>query len=1596
MKHPTQRILWRITLCRCLLVCGLALCLSKVALAQEAEQPADPAKRVTAQKPVAQDIEVRPGEQQRQPKRRGEGTGRGNPFDLLRQLFRGNETPAPDADANENDDSDMSRAAHRKLRAGAPHDTETERQLRKAATLMEEGNWDLAMDLLQRQLDRSDDVSILLNDGNLVTARRQATRMLAEIPEEFRERYRLQYGDIAAQKLSAAIAANDLDEISEVANRYFHTPAGHEAANHVGTWHFDRGEFGMAALWFAQLLEARAKVAEDAKWRMKAALAYRQAGQLSDSEEILKEISSTGDAQLQLGGEEIDPNHWMLERGSPVTSIPPQLTEWPLFFGTPQRTGTATGGEPLLIPKWHEPLSHSHAIQQLTENLLDDLADQNMAPIPAWMPLMVDGKVIFRTLRGVLVVDAQTGRRLWETDVEQSPESALTGQAATQNAQDARQQMRFNANGLLNRYAYATAERHPLAGLLFANGTYGIISSDGEQLFVVEDHAVLSQQQVNSRIVARVDLNETSASATSNRVVAYDLSSGRPIWSVGGEKMNEPFDPPLAGFYFNGVPVREGEELFLVGEQSNEIRLFAVDPHTGAERWNQLVAIADEKIEADPFRRNWTSQVAVGEGVVVCPTTVGWLVGIDRLNHTALWAHRYRQPDLHAETERRSGSIADEQFNKRWCTSAPVISGNRVVFSPSEEPKLVCLDLFNGQVHWEKEKENFLYLAGVFGDCVLLVGSDSVAALSLKDGSNLWPPIQLSREDGPPTGVGVAVGEKYYLPLQDGQLWTIDLAKGAVVTRTYLPESEASLGNLAMYRGMLLSLNPLGVTSFEQRETVEKEIRDRKAVDPLDVPALLRESDLQLLARDYKATLETLKKVDRSRVPAESNARYLSSMRTALEAAIRGDLAGGADEVETLTSIAETEDQRLEARRLAAQRFLARKEHLAAFDVLWELAQTDASQFVVADETRVRLDAWLAGQFANLWRDLSDVERSELDGRLTRYAEQLPDSERAKRELFVLLFAFRPVAWHIEQQLVETYAKDGHFARAEQILLRRSAESDPAVAAAAIERLVRLTGEFNLAADADFYARRLEENFAQVKLPSGLTAGEHVAQLRREGTIGDADRPALADWKMNELKISRTGTAYNSQSPQPLDFEDSQLPSFQRYAFEVDQQRQRLTILDRTDDSVYWMEALRGGATSSREPVWAKAVGHRLIVQHRDIVHCISPVEREVLWTAPIDVRGRNNEFYRTATQRPAVSMRGGSAILSHSSILEQASHGGMTAIANNSYVCVHGRRQISVLDTETGAIRWTRTGIPQHSLVVGNSHTLFVVPPDRTESYALRASDGLRLDIADLGNILPRSIWLGDEGLLTIDVDSVREADGASDRETIARLFDPISNVEHWKRTWKGRTHLSLLDDGRLAVLDAKSQLELIEPQFGRGQVFEALPEELVKVRADMYVVADPQQVYLIVNRPRPRGEFHTAYYSQELPTIRVNGTLIALDVATGKKLWHRSIPAQGMIRSGLEQSPILLFTVRQSQTFKQTQYWRMNLFALDKRTGKPLLEEPTNGNYMFQALQVSASGRYVELITNNQHIRLSASSGSTAAIEAPMPPAEKEKILD
>ncbi|MBW3539024.1 MAG: PQQ-like beta-propeller repeat protein [Planctomycetes bacterium] len=1569
---------------------------------------------------------------------------------LIRNIFKPAEKPAgriiPDnggampaeggeAADDKNQPINGDRTARDRIDARAPHDPEHAKLLRRAASSIETATrtdnateWKRAMDVLQYVLERPEDSVIRLTNGKLSSVRLEANRMLGGLPARLLENYRTVYGGKAEQLLDEAQQHSDVAGIVEVATRYFHTAAGYEASNMLGAMHYDRGEFGMATYWFSQLLAAKAPQTRGAGWQLRAASAFRQAGDATQSREMMTQVASAG-SPLQLGGKPVSPQEWLAAVGPLESIAAPLLSEWPMYLGTPLRTGRSVGGEPLLLPRWTEPLTYNRQVQEQLEMLVEDITDQGRATVPTFVPLFVDGKIIFRTLRSVMVADAESGRPLWETREDVSAEKMLSGQAPRQTEY----MNRFGGGPvqMVSEYSGGNGENHQLASLMFLDGTYGFLSSDGQRLYTLEDHAIMLGNPQNYwggwwNPAAIVDPYRRDRK--SNRLVAYDLDTGRPLWAVGGQMMDEPFDLRLAGYYFYGTPTPDGGELFVVGEKDSEIRLFSLDPETGRPNWSQLVAYSDAEIEKDLGRRWWTAQVSVSGGMIVCPTTVGWLVAVDRLNHSVVWAQRFAKVQKGQEQQHRgreqNNMVQMMPLNQRWCPSAPIIAGSRVLFTPPEEQVIECLNLYDGERLWQKPKDSFLYVAGVFGDKAVFVGTDKVEALSLENGSSVWT-LSIPVEEGRPNGYGVAVEDRYYLPLSTGQLWAIDPQKGEVLRKSFLREPEQSLGNLGMYRGMLVSLTPTGVTSFEQREAVETRIAERKTKDPHDAWALIREADIHLLNREHPQALESLRQVRPEEVAGDAAAdlreRYREGTVDSLAAIIRSDLAAHDAAMDELASFAQSAEEKLLVRRLRALRLVARRQFSEAFDLYLELAAEDGSQIIergdspvpsanggaqatpvtpsvavsehalpspriregtaagpsVTGSVTLRLDRWLAGQLQDLWEQAPEDVRRDLEARIAKRFEQAKEGSMDDRRRAVLLFGFHPHALELERMLVEDHATRGEFTEAENRLLRLAHSSDRRIAAAALERLARLLVRFDLSDDAGWYYRLLEARYGDVELEGGRTAGRLVAELREAGQLPTMDDRPARPWGDFDMKIESRGggRSYNNSPTQELDPGSWRLPFFREYRFLYHPSQQHLAVHDADDHSLNWLLPLRTAAQSSQGNfVGNETSGHQMFLLHEDVVHSVSPVERRVLWTRPLGTRGRAGGFYRAPSRRNVPQMQQGTSLGAGSSLSQQAVTQGMMAVANARYVCTYGRREFHVIDALTGELLWTKGGIPVGTQVYGTEDTVFVIPRgDYGQTLALRALDGKQLDMPRAGELLAKAVRVSHEGIVVMDSSAARSLLGLTRRKTSVKLVEPVTGNERWKVEFPTGAYFALLDDARLAAIDADGKFSTLDLVTGESQPLGQVPAGDLKNRSSLYVIGDDDAVYLVVNQRRSGSR--SFGYSSSLPSFEVNGQIVAFDRRAGKLAWKARVDNKRLVYSELNHSPVLLLVAQMYERNNVFSMWRNDILVLDKVTGRRLVEQSSLSNYSgFNWMTLNLADRFLELRTYNFLVRLTA----------------------
>src|SRR6185503_13024 len=141
---------------------------------------------------------------------------------------------------------------------------------------------------------------------------------------------------------------------------------------------------------------------------------------------------------------------------------------------------------------------------------------------------------------------------------------------------------------------------------IWQDHTFGEVSSDGRQVYVIDDLGFAPLPNVNQTPVfigrGGRGIPNPGTAKPYNLLVALDLAKqGYQVWAVGGTTGD---NPALAGAFFLGAPLPVGDQVYALAEFSGEIRLLCLDARTGNLEWKQpLATIENFSITNDPSRR---------------------------------------------------------------------------------------------------------------------------------------------------------------------------------------------------------------------------------------------------------------------------------------------------------------------------------------------------------------------------------------------------------------------------------------------------------------------------------------------------------------------------------------------------------------------------------------------------------------------------------------------------------------------------------------------------------------------------------------------------------------------------------------------------------------------------------------------------------------------------------------------------------------------------------------------------------------------------------------------------------------------------------
>jgi outer membrane protein assembly factor BamB/tetratricopeptide (TPR) repeat protein len=960
-----------------------------------------------------------------------------------------------------------------------PEDRDSREQLRAVMDYLEKTNvpWDVVTSTAQRLLDSRSDSFFNLRDaksgketGTRVSVKAKINDLLGTLPKEGRQVYELNYGPPAEALLKKAILAGyDKLLLAEVSQRYFHSKPGAQAAILLANMDLESGNYIEAAYGFQRIL-VRSDAEEILTPRIlfKAAIAFKRAGDIRQLDQVStlltkieKRIPREG---LAIGRRTLSAEELKQELDRPFvlsTSLGDGLVN--MRYGNLTRNGRGQAGTPFLEPSKTSPVNlrsedrtaYDWINQQLEMSFRSIDNNKRQLSLPGFFPLTTKDFIIYRTYDGVYALAARDGLQ-YDGETKQVGDicwgmSGVSGSIykLLNSSSDSQTSQTTKSN-------WNSHWQRQMPGLLFENAMLGSMSHDGVFVYYLEDSAVPPPQQQLSQNFPQPGLPQVNSTSNESSVlVAVNLQEGQRIWSLGGpedQPMTEQEEEKItdtsrltAGAIFLGAPLPLNGRLYVLYERKGQLKVMCLDPNnlvpksqgvgnTPALVWVQNLGAPSTRVGLDSLRRIQPCYLSFADGVLVCPTNSGAVIGVDINARSLLWARYYgtTQPAQAVDPNLPPGVVIRGGFGRtnfqptaiaspweRWRAPAPIIVGNKVVHAAYDSDNIQCLNLRTGEVLWSARREkDDLFVAGVFENKVVVVGRESVKAYDLNGGENgkasiVWQSLRI----GTPSGHGAAgLDGLYYLPMvgnpdnkdsKDPQVWAIDVNTGLVKSKTSFrkkavgglrdsalrADARNAIGNLLFHDGKLISQSATELSIFPLIELKRQEMTRRLLANPNDPEGLFDRGELSLENGDIAQAVADFKTAQKHNPSDLLQKKLREKLYTAYTEMLRADFAASEsilNEYEALCEVPIDSEDPSQKQRLMDEQIRRRGLYLSllakgrekqgkvleAFKAYRAFAGLgDNKQLVsIFDEpsTEMRPDVWARGRIDSMIRNLKD------------------------------------------------------------------------------------------------------------------------------------------------------------------------------------------------------------------------------------------------------------------------------------------------------------------------------------------------------------------------------------------------------------------------------------------------------------------------------------------------------------------------------------------------------------------------------------------------------------------------------------------------
>jgi outer membrane protein assembly factor BamB/tetratricopeptide (TPR) repeat protein len=1560
-----------------------------------------------------------------------------------------------------------------------PTDPKAKRKLQAVEDYVQSEDWQAVARSIQELLDLPQDVfaqrTVKGPDGKpvetLVAVRAAADRLLAGLPDKGRAAYAAMYDEKAAELLARARKESDRRLLAEVSRRYLYTKAGPEAAEQLATELLKDGDLTVAVAMFDRLVQRVGLDKLGPLTLYQAARAFHHGGTREDrenEEKVWKQLRAKVPGGLRIDGRDRNLKELEDDLRKQAKAPPSKVVGWPMAGGTPSRDGQGRGGTPFLQAEWRATLfgPDSNQVKDWIyagpSSAVKRLENVGQPIIPAAVPVAVAIRdprdatkqklvLVYRCYDSVHTSEVRAGKLQWVSPSLWSLEKMLRDPQKQQS---------------VTTWVTQFKDQFNKPGVLLENSTIGTMSADAGRVYFIDDLAVPppSQQQFDPRFGGFPNPGAGQAAfppaidagVRGNRLMCVDISGGKLLWQLPETPPPDEATPPnfkhdFRDSYFPGPPLCLGGKLYFLNEKNQEIRLVCFDPGKLPARptekdkddavvWVQPLGTAKEKMLADYGRRLNAAHIAYGEGILVCPTNAGVLLGVDLLTHSLVWAHAYGDapaapavPAVPARARVLPGNMQPGRpTSGDWKASPPVIAEGKVVFTAPDGPDLKCLNLRNGAEVWKvKRGDNDVYLGGVYAGRVVVVGKKDVRALGLDDGRELW-----RLPTGMPSGRGVASDNVYYLPLKEAMfsdkekgpgIFAIDVEKGRIVARTRSkgernarPEAP---GNLVFFDGHLIAQSATEVVAYPLLKVKLEQMNELLRKNANDPVGLFERGELRLDAGDPAGAVADLHAALKNNPPAEVKPRAEAALFDAMTELLQRDFGNGEkylDEYRRLCTVApanpaqaaeaakETQRRRANLLYLLARGRESQGKLGEALDNYLEFGSLPAAQdelLSVLDEpaVRVRPDVWARGRIKALMERATPDQRKVLEKAIAdKWADVKEGRDVEKLRHFVTLFGSATADGKegrllLAERLAERAGK-ADLIDAELQLQKLADDRDPAVAARALDGLARLYTRKGLLKDAYRYYRLLKMRFPDTPVRDGRTGAQLFEDIATDKRflpyVGDPDlvmgRP--------RFKVTEELGRNFPQQPQSMLFTfeplSEPLPSLNDYRVAVNYNTNQLKLVDRRTGAEemseplqehfqLFLNSLASGGIFPKSPRFGyQSVGHLIVVNLGLYLAAIDTVNHKVLWQKGLlGTQG-------TGGGQPYLNPDGwGLELLFPPNDRQPIAQGGPVEA---NYVCLQTRDGLMALDPLTGKTLWTRGDVPLRCRLFGDDRHVYLVELDPSgmpsSTRAFRAQDGSSVPVPNFAALYQKRQRAVGRELLVADTNP---------SGVTLRLYDVQTGKDLWAQTFEpGSVVLRSEGPDLTGVVAPNGRVTVVDLRLRKVMLSAIVDPAHVKNVQQAHLLADAQSVYVafhVANPNAPWGVMTNLQPNTGLRGITVSGFMYVFDRRTGKIRWRNEVENEQLVLEQWKDMPVLLFTARYHPATGASGGPRgqgmqlVGIEVFDKATGKrlygqPATDRPTMSGNQYQqiyAINNDVSTGKIEMVAPNYKITIAREDG-------------------